>query len=106
MGNLSHYQTLTLDGNPLAMDTNDSTKTLIVSIDSVCKPGSTSQIRSEGGKAVEPLQAIQLAGGRWSGSAFHFKPSSAVVDVGGQGRESWPGLLYNLGNLRKRAGEE
>jgi len=105
MGKLSHYQTLILDGNPLAVNTDDSSDILIVSVDSVHTPGSTTQIRSDGRKAVEPLQVMQLAGDKWSGSAFHFKQWSAV-DAGGHGRESWSGLLYNLGNLRKRAGEE
>ncbi|OBT92126.1 tRNA (guanine-N(7)-)-methyltransferase non-catalytic subunit trm82 [Pseudogymnoascus verrucosus] len=109
-GNLSHYQTLPLNGNPLAMATIVQNNTLIVSVDLWHCPGSVVQLRDvETIGAEVPLKVIKSDGKDWNTVASHF----GKVDITGVDHQTmpaanvdWWNVLYNLGNLRKRAGWE
>ncbi|KFX88944.1 hypothetical protein V490_07310 [Pseudogymnoascus sp. VKM F-3557] len=108
-GILSHHQTLPLDGNPLAMATSMQNNTLIVSIDLLHCPGSVTQLRDVEVTGAEPLKVIKFEGKDWNSLTSHF----GKVDTTGGDHQTmpaasvdWSTLLYNLGNLRKRAGWE
>lgn len=82
---------------------------LIISVDSIHRPGSIDQLRTRESPTVEPLQVVQLTGDEWSISAFQFKELAVVDDICQTtvpAEDSWSKVLYTLGNLRKRAGEE
>jgi len=78
----------------------------VASVDTIHKPGSTSE-RREDGKKVSPLKSFKFQDGRLLyNSPFTVTPIES--EAGGQ--ESGIGgrltnLLYNLENLRKRDGE-
>ncbi|OBT62957.1 hypothetical protein VE03_07654 [Pseudogymnoascus sp. 23342-1-I1] len=109
-GTLSHYQTLPLNGNPLAMATSIQNNTLIVSVDQLHCPGSVAQLREvETTGAGEPLKVVKFEGKEWNALTSHF----GKVDITGADHHTmpaasvdWWNVLYNLGNLRKRAGWE
>lgn len=90
-----------LSGNALAMASVNQGG-LIVSIDTVYKAGSTSEVRGEEPLPVMPLEAFELGDRKITTSALRFKPKEAS----GLDGAKWSTLLYSLGNLRKRAGEE
>jgi tRNA (guanine-N(7)-)-methyltransferase subunit TRM82 len=109
-------QTLNLSGNALAVvvgasttkDQSESPNRLLVSVDTVHKPGSTTEIREHADKSLNPLQSYIFQEGQLvQDGTFQL----ALADQGdGEGRRSGvPGqlinLLYNLENLRKREGE-
>lgn len=109
MGLLSHYQTLQLRGNPLAMAVDMLNNSLIVSVDLFHLPGSAAQPRVEEIPAAESLQALKFENMKWTAStSLQFREFGTTGDyrktVQANG-DSWT-TLYNLGNLRKRAGGE
>lgn len=107
-GTLSHYQTLPLNGNPLAMATSIQNNALIVSVDLLHCPSSEAQLRDVETIGVEePLKVIKFEGKDWNALTTHF----GKVDITGADHQTmpaasvdWWNVLYNLGNLRKRAG--
>ncbi|KFY93690.1 hypothetical protein V500_03571 [Pseudogymnoascus sp. VKM F-4518 (FW-2643)] len=109
-GTLSHYQTLPLNGNPLAMATSTQNNALIVSVDLLHCPSSVAQLRDVETIGVEdPLKVIKFEGKDWNALTTHF----GKVDITGADHQTmpaasvdWWNVLYNLGNLRKRAGWE
>lgn len=109
-GTLSHYQTLPLNGNPLAMATSIQNNALIVSVDLLHCPSLVAQLRDVETIGVEePLKVIKFEGKDWNALTSHF----GKVDITGADYETmpaasvdWWNVLYSLGNLRKRAGWE
>ncbi|KAL5346977.1 tRNA (guanine-N(7)-)-methyltransferase non-catalytic subunit trm82 [Pseudogymnoascus australis] len=107
-GILSHCQTLPLNGNPLAVATNKQNNALVVSVDLLHSPGSVAQLRGvETTVAEEPLKVVKFEGKDWNALTSHF----GKVDITGANHQTmpvanvdWWNVLYNLGNLRKRAG--
>ncbi|KFY45025.1 hypothetical protein V494_01197 [Pseudogymnoascus sp. VKM F-4513 (FW-928)] len=109
-GTLSYSQTLPLSGNPLAMAITVQSDTLVVSVDLLHGPGSVAQLRDvEAIGTEEPLKVVKFEGKEWNVSTSHF----GKVDTTGADHQTmpaagvdWWNVLYNLGNLRKRAGWE
>ena len=98
---LQFLQQQPLSGNALAMAAVGKNG-LVVSLDTVHAPGSTSEVRREEPLPVMPLEAFELGDRKVATSALRFKPQEAS----GTDAAKWSSLLYSLGNLRKRAGEE
>lgn len=100
---LKYMQTVRLPGNALAVAVSISTTDsgLVVSVDSIHKPISTTERRVETEDAVEPLHLYKfhgrelVAGAVFSVAARDEEPNSARLT----------NLLYNLEKLRKRDGE-
>lgn len=106
-------QVLALTGNPLSLvpeiQKPDSTSDrVIVSVDNIHKPGSTTELRDSNEEAVSPFQAFVYE----DPANEILRPDSfTIVAVEGESMtESVVGglknLLYSLENLRKRDGEE
>ncbi|KAM3066026.1 tRNA (guanine-N(7)-)-methyltransferase non-catalytic subunit trm82 [Clarireedia jacksonii] len=109
---LTHLQTLPLSGNALSVVlsyTTDSKISLIVSIDSVHAPWSTTAARESNETSINPLQFYRFdePEGR-----FMNEEQNGFVTVGSEGFveegkiDRWKTLLYGVGNLRKMDGEE
>lgn len=98
---LQFLQQQPLSGNALAMAAV-GTSGLVISVDTVHAPGSTSAVRREEPLPVMPLEAFEVGDRKIATSALRFKPQEAS----GTDAAKWSNLLYSLGNLRKRAGEE
>jgi tRNA (guanine-N(7)-)-methyltransferase subunit TRM82 len=103
-GALVHIQTLALDGNALDIATDSLSGNLIVSIDTIHTPGSTTELRNNE-NAVQALQTFQFKESAWGTSNLTFDtPDADATQKEAYGTLS--GVLYNLENLRKRGGEE
>ncbi|RFU23951.1 hypothetical protein B7463_g12387, partial [Scytalidium lignicola] len=104
---LEHLQTLNLVGNALSVAVNASSAerlSVIVSIDVVHSPGSTTKLR-EKNDTVNPLQCFTYMGGGWNnGLMFQIVEGyeTELEDQGGNGR--FKEMLYSLESLRKREG--
>ncbi|KIN04850.1 hypothetical protein OIDMADRAFT_39319 [Oidiodendron maius Zn] len=99
---LKHIQTVKLPGNALALTTYALTPegSIIVSVDSIHKPGSITDCRSEA-EATEPLRLYMFRGNELNNKSI-FKPTNAYDE---KQSVKLTNLLYNLENLRKRDGE-
>lgn len=92
------------------MATSIQNNALIVSVDLLHSPGSVAQLRGvETTGAEEPLKIVKFEGKDWNALTSHF----GKVDITGAYHQTmpvanvdWWNVLYNLGNLRKRAGWE
>ena len=108
--NLSHQQTLMLEGNPLDLIADSSTGSVILSIDCVYRPGSMSEIRITQDSAVNPLQNFELMASELVRKPNQFNyESSTEEDMSKLAKDDFKGLsslLYNLEILRKRGSEE
>ncbi|KAH6709550.1 guanine-N(7)--methyltransferase subunit trm82 [Leptodontidium sp. MPI-SDFR-AT-0119] len=100
---LEHSQTLPLSGNALAVTVLPSI--LIVSIDTIHSPGSTSELRSNTNERSNCLHSFEFQNGMLVGGGVAF----AEGEEGGEGEVGAVGrlgnLLYGLENLRKREGD-
>jgi len=107
---LSHYQNLRLEGNPLGLIIDSELRSMIVSVDSAHKPGSTFQLRSDLDHAVQPLQVFQKIDSEWIKSPLQFSiGSEAAPPVGDSNKTSnrnLSDLLYPIEKLRKIGGED
>ncbi|CZT47976.1 related to tRNA (guanine-N(7)-)-methyltransferase subunit trm82 [Rhynchosporium secalis] len=98
---LEHIQTLRLSGNALALVSNSSG--LVVSVDTIHKEGSISELRNENPEDLTCLQSYKFEKEQLvpNGVAFakgeESKETEAVGKLGN--------LLYGLENLRKREGD-
>jgi hypothetical protein len=107
---ISHYQTLKLDGNPLGLIIDSGSKSFIVSIDGIHKPGSIIQLRTDRDAAVEVLQCFQNFTSEWVNSQLRFRTGPEVTtplsgdDAHGAGE--FTDLLYPLQKLRKAGCED
>jgi tRNA (guanine-N(7)-)-methyltransferase subunit TRM82 len=109
-------QTVKLSGNALAVVINtsaesyqsDTSTKLVVSVDTVHKPGSITEEWKDADKDTYPLQSYKFQDGKLI-QAGAFQVPTPVRDegdasgIGGSGRLT--NLLYSLENLRKREGE-
>ncbi len=99
-----------LDGNPLDVVVDCASSSLVVSLDCVHKPASTSQLRSHLGATVRPLQTYQMEDSKWVAGALRFEGGSyegaVASDCDGDALSGLSSLLYTLENLRKCGGEE
>jgi tRNA (guanine-N(7)-)-methyltransferase subunit TRM82 len=93
---LQHVQTLELSGNVLDIATVAGA--LVLSIDTIHKPGSMTDRREPSVESIDPLPAFHFQGRQLVPSVTKFK--SAKNDVEDNGRLT--NLLYGLENLRKR----
>ncbi|KAE9381762.1 tRNA methyltransferas-like protein [Stipitochalara longipes BDJ] len=113
---LEYIQTMKLSGNALAVvvdtsisnDQSDSSKRLLVSIDTIHTPGSTTKERENAGTSLNPLQSYKFKDGRLvQDESFQLgiagRDDGEVSGSGASGRLT--NLLYSLENLRKREGE-
>ena len=101
-GELHHLHTLKLLGNALTIVT-DVAGGLILSIDSIHKPGSTTDCRENIADGVDSLQKFLFQGRELVPSSIKFKVVKEDDEMKRMaGRLS--NLLYNLENLRKRDG--
>ncbi len=108
-GSLSYYETLKLDGNPLDLVVEESTSTLIISIDNFHKPGSTDQPRMNADDAALPLVVYNVKDSLWVESPLRFDVSIDKVSHDADAitqSQGLSGTLYTIENLRKRGGEE
>lgn len=112
---LEYIQTLKLSGNALSVviDTSrnhqsNTSNRLLVSIDTIHKPGSTSEAKDDADKNLNPLQLYQFQEGRLIQDG-KFQLAAADQDESEGSRSSASGrltnLLYSLENLRKREEE-
>jgi tRNA (guanine-N(7)-)-methyltransferase subunit TRM82 len=94
-----------LQGNALAVAAHTSaagsSNNIVVSVDSITKPGSTTERRTDTEEAVEPLRLYRFEG--------HQLVAASTFEMAGaddEGTSVKPmNFLYNLDNLRKRDGE-
>ncbi|KAH7417023.1 guanine-N(7)--methyltransferase subunit trm82 [Cadophora sp. MPI-SDFR-AT-0126] len=102
---LTHLQTLPLQGNALAVSPITATSKFIVSIDTIHKPGSTSEVRTDDLEDLKSLQTFEFQDDILVESALAFERSEGGEEeqVGDSGRLG--NLLYGLENLRKREGD-
>jgi len=82
---------------------------MIVSIDIIHKPGSTTERRESTEELTDPLKSFEIAGGKLVEAqgfvvAEIEESNGAVSETGAIGNLS--NLLYGLENLRKREGDE
>ena len=113
---LEYIQTLELSGNALSVvvdsspreDQSNPSNRLLVSIDTIHKPGSTTEEREDTGKDLNPIQSYKFQEGKLVQDDT-FQLDTAVLDhaeMSGNGVSGrLTNLLYNLENLRKREGE-
>jgi hypothetical protein len=89
---------------------DSSMESMIVSIDCVHRPGSTTQLRRLQDVDVTPLHVFRYSELQWVSTAFQFEyydkkgdayRKCSEMDVG-----SLSSMLYTLENLRKHGGEE
>lgn len=100
-------QTLPLSGNALALSlvAKPNTSGLIISIDTIHVPGSTSKLRTDSTETLKALQSFEFQDGQLveGGVAFARSEGADEKDAGVLGRLG--NLLYGLENLRKREGD-
>jgi tRNA (guanine-N(7)-)-methyltransferase subunit TRM82 len=113
---LEYIQTLKLAGNALSVvvdllprkPQSDTSNRLLVSIDSIHKPGSTTEKREDADGNLNPLQSYQFQEGKLILDGT-FQLATADPDEGEASGSVASGrltnLLYSLENLRKREGE-
>lgn len=112
---LQHIQTFELPGNPLAVETfaplpiTGSSEDVVISIDTVHLPGSTTERRSDASERDRALLGVQLRNMGLVSIEVVFNEStesctSQLQNGDSKGRLS--NLLYSLENLRKRDGED
>lgn len=100
---LEYIQTIRLPGNALAVEVNISTaeSSLVVSVDNIHKPGSTTERRGDTDDTVKSLHSYRFQGRELAAaSTFAVAPEDEEL---GSARLS--NLLYSLENLRKREGD-
>jgi tRNA (guanine-N(7)-)-methyltransferase subunit TRM82 len=92
-----------LPGNALAVaaDFSNPQCSIIVSVDSIHKPGSTTSCRSEAGDVLNPLYSF-----KFQGHELHEASTFKLADDDESQSAALTNLLYPLENLRKRDGEE
>jgi hypothetical protein len=103
------YNTLRLEGNPLALVVDSAANSLIVSIDCAHEAGSTSQLKSDLDAAVQPLQMFHIMDSEWVKSPLQFNIEAergATVEEGNKTGRNLCDMLYPLEHLRKIGGEE
>lgn len=134
-GKLLHHQTLTLAGNILDVGIGPALWEIVVSIDTVHRPGSVKTLRPEETPASEMFETFELSSNladasgstgrlgahdelRWdrsslamllndAGSVLERIEISAEAPPPSRGAYSTPGeMLYGLENLRKKRGQE
>jgi tRNA (guanine-N(7)-)-methyltransferase subunit TRM82 len=100
---LQHIQTLQLPGNALALAVaaKSSETSIVVSVDNVHNPTSTTERRPDTGEDVEPLLLYKFQG-HHLGAASTFKLGDGHEEIQST---KLTNLLYGLENLRKRDGE-
>lgn len=99
---LQHIQRLQLPGNVLSFDS--SPESVIVSVDTIHTPFSTSVLRNAAVENINPLQAFKFEDQRLIPAA-PFETSEQQVEMTEVAAGRWGNLLYGLENLRKRDGE-
>ncbi len=104
---LKHLQTLHLSGNVLAfvstaVDGADASS-LIISIDTVHKPGSTTEQKEDETGISTPLLSYKFHEGQLAEGGPTFSSAEDEVDISAAAHLG--NLLYNLENLRKREGD-
>ncbi|KAF4625905.1 hypothetical protein G7Y89_g12261 [Cudoniella acicularis] len=113
---LQYKQTLNLPGNALSVVTNlVASETavplnkLIVSIDNVFKPGSTSEVRTLGDETATPLLSFHFGNGLWVPETVFEKSIAKDIEnrqAGNVNIVALKNLLYGIENLRKRDNED
>lgn len=105
LNQLTHLQTLPLPGNVLAISPIPATSKLLVSIDTIHKAGSTSEIRTDSTESLSALQTFEFQDGTLveDGVAFARVGDGQEEQVAETARLG--NLLYGLENLRKREGD-
>lgn len=107
---LSHSHTLLLDGNPLDVMVDCSGSNLVVSLDYIHKPASTSQLRSHVDITVQPLQTYRMEDSKWVAGVLQFESGfyegTLTKDFHAEALSGISNLLYTLKNLRKCGWEE
>jgi len=103
---LLHFQTIPLHGNALSLvivPEENHGVSLIVSIDSIHKPGSTSELRGETDAEANPLQNFVLEDKKFVElEQVKYVGNQEAMVFGEDGnRGQLSSLLYGLGNLRK-----
>ncbi|KAL2064822.1 hypothetical protein VTL71DRAFT_3962 [Oculimacula yallundae] len=100
---LEYMQTLQLSGNALSLVT--SPFGILVSIDTVHTPGSTSEVRTESIETIQALESYVFQEGKLVSGGVTFVSAAGLgeVEAGAVGRLG--NLLYGLENLRKREGD-
>merc|ERR1712093_189905 len=105
LNQLTHLQTLPLPGNVLAISPIPATSKLLVSIDTIHKAGSTSELRTDSTESLSALQTFEFQDGMLVEGGVAF----ARVEDGEEGQVAETArlgnLLYGLENLRKREGD-
>lgn len=105
---LKYESTLRLAGNALAvvcdvpmnLETSDTVRGLIVSIDTIHKPGSTTEPRCSTDNSINALQCCVFQDPDFiQYEKFESSDQAEAVEFGTAGRLA--NLLYNLENLRK-----
>jgi tRNA (guanine-N(7)-)-methyltransferase subunit TRM82 len=106
---LSHFQTLLLTGNPLDLLVDCSCTKLVVSLDTIHEPGTTSKLRTNLDSTMQRLLVFEMKdGSKWTNDCLQFTepaPEGPCRDLPGKYGDV-SGLFYSLGNLRKCGGEE
>lgn len=108
---MEYLQTVTLLGNALTVSTiqgadeAQADSGFLVSMDTVYKPGSTTEPRGDAQGLLHSLQSYKLEDGKVveGGVVFPMVGEGAVGQTGADDRLG--NLLYNLENLRKREGD-
>ncbi|KAH7364496.1 guanine-N(7)--methyltransferase subunit trm82 [Rhexocercosporidium sp. MPI-PUGE-AT-0058] len=100
---LSHNQTLPLSGNALAITLLASK--LIVSVDTIHSPGSTSETRSNTTDSFASLQSFEFRDGKLLGGGVAFARGEVGEEEEVSDLRRLGNLLYGLENLRKREGD-
>ncbi|KAJ5170169.1 uncharacterized protein N7500_002952 [Penicillium coprophilum] len=103
---ITHQDTLQLSGNVLDVVGIDSRGSILVAVDTLREPNSTSAWKSS---SQPPLETFRLSSGKWTPAE-----DSVVTQINSEGTSSIPTTLeqkqqkelndsmYSLGNLRKR----
>lgn len=108
-GDMVHFQTIKLSGNPLDIITTAS-GVVVVSIDSIHEAGSTFKTRSKSACKADTLKVFHIRGMRWVEGEISFEAPLKQSQIYEENKESssarLSSLLYNVENLRKRGGEE
>ncbi|QSZ29918.1 hypothetical protein DSL72_004436 [Monilinia vaccinii-corymbosi] len=108
---LTHTQTLQLPGNALSCTLNDPTPlsqfSLIISIDNVHEPGSTTTVKAINSPTSAPLQFFKYENGQFTTvepAGFVSQDSEGFLEE--EKKSKLGALLYNIGSLRKMGDEE
>jgi tRNA (guanine-N(7)-)-methyltransferase subunit TRM82 len=108
---LSHLQTLLLNGNPLDLLVDCSYTKLVVSLDTIHEPGTTSKLRTNLDSTVRRLLVFGMKdGSKWTKECLQFTEPAPEEESPGEGLPGKYGglssLFYSLRNLRKCGGEK